>query len=62
MAWVGSPAQSARVPEKTWQEQSRVKWRPYVVFAVKVYLKISPFVTVLGQDHKLIVEDSNSLL
>ena len=35
-----------------------LKWRPFVCFARNVYLKISPFVTVLGQDRKLIEKHS----
>ena len=48
--------------KKTWQNQSRVTWLlligqnlwPFVCFARKVHIKINQFVTVLGQDHKLI--------
>ena len=53
---------SRQVPEKTLQKQSHVTWLlliglsggPLFVFARKVYLTISPFVTVLRQDRKLI--------
>ena len=34
-----------------------LKWRPFV-FPRKVHLNIIPFVTVLGQDHKLIEKHS----
>ena len=33
-------------------------WRPFFAFARKVYLRIIPFVTVLGQDRKLIEKHS----
>ena len=54
------------VPEKNLKEavtrdmasSDWLKLAPFVCFARKVYIEINSFVTVLGQDHKVIYQHS----